>query len=52
MLVELGEILRSRFGLAEVRMQHKLGPARGVTAEQIAEMKRAGIDVAGAGIGD
>lgn len=52
LLRELAEILNDQFGLAGYRMWHKSSPARGVSAEQMAEMKDSGIDFVVAGIGD
>ena len=52
MLLELAEILNDQFGLAGTRLWHKASPARGVTAEQMEQMKQTGIDFVIAGIGD
>ncbi len=52
LLSELAEVLNDQFGLAATQMWHKSSPARGVTPEQMAEMKAAGIDFVIAGIGD
>lgn len=52
LLTALGEVLNDQYGLAAVRMWHKSSPARGVSPEQMDEMKLAGIDFVVAGIGD
>ena len=52
MLLGLAEILNDQFGLVGTRMWRKVSPARGVTPEQMAEMKQAGTDFVIAGIGD
>ena len=52
LLAELAEVLNDQFGLAGTRMWHKVSPAKGVSPEQMAEMKEAGIDLVVAGIGD
>lgn len=51
-LLELAEILNDQYGLAGVRMWRKSSPARGVSPDQMAEMRAAGIDLVVAGIGD